>query len=71
MNMSKYIKMYEGFFDKPEYEYPGGEEKVLDCDIAIVGGGGSGCAAAAGAQILRYKQSSLKAPGSPPPSSRQ
>ncbi len=25
----------------------------------------------AGAQTLRYKQSSLKAPGSPPPSSRQ
>ena len=32
---------------------------------------GSGCAALAGAQTLRYKQSSLKAPGSPPPSSRQ
>jgi len=53
--MSKYIKMYEGFFDKPEYEYPGGEEKVLDCDIAIVGGGGSGCAAAVRAAQLGAK----------------
>ena len=23
--MSKYIKMYEGYYDKPEYDYPGGE----------------------------------------------
>ena len=43
--MSKLLSMYEAD-DRPELSYPGGEEKVLACDVVVVGGGGSGLSAA-------------------------
>lgn len=43
--MSKLISMYETL-DKTELSYSGGPEKTLSFDVAVVGGGGSGVAAA-------------------------
>ena len=43
--MSKLISMFEKN-DRPELVYPGGNETLLSCDVAIVGGGGSGLSAA-------------------------
>lgn len=49
--MSRLISMYERE-DHSEPAYPGGPERTLDCDIAVVGGGGSGLSAAARAAEL-------------------
>lgn len=43
--MSKLLSMYEKD-DRKEFDYPGGEETVLSCDVVVVGGGGSGLSAA-------------------------
>jgi succinate dehydrogenase/fumarate reductase flavoprotein subunit len=62
--MSKLISMYWKR-DKPELTYPGGKDTVLNCDIVVIGGGGSGLAAAvraaeAGADVIIVeKMSSL------------
>ncbi len=54
--MSKLLSMYE-VDDRPELSYPGGEETALNCDVLVVGGGGSGMSAAVraaqqGAKVL-------------------
>ena len=43
--MSKLISMFE-VDDRPELNYPGGAEKALECDVVVIGGGGSGLSAA-------------------------
>ena len=43
--MSKLLSMYEKD-DRREFDYPGGEETTLSCDVAVIGGGGSGLSAA-------------------------
>ena len=49
--MSKLVSMYEDY-DRAELSYPGGPVEILDCDIAVVGGGGSGMNAAVRASEL-------------------
>lgn len=49
--MSKLLSMYERD-DRPELTYPGGPEEELSCDIAVIGGGGSGVSAAVRAAQL-------------------
>lgn len=43
--MSKLLSMYETD-DRPELSYPGGQQETLTCDVAVIGGGGSGLSAA-------------------------
>lgn len=49
--MPKLLSMYE-HDDRPELQYPGGETAIVDCDVAVVGGGGSGLSAAVRAAEL-------------------
>lgn len=49
--MVKLLSMYERN-DRPDYEHPGGPEQEISCDIAILGGGGSGIVAAVRAAQL-------------------
>lgn len=49
--MSKLISMFEKD-DKPELSYPGGKRTRLECDIAVIGGGGAGVSAAVRAAQL-------------------
>ena len=53
--MSRLLGMYEQYdrYEMPEYR--GGERKVLSCDLAVVGGGGSGLSAAVRAAELGAK----------------
>lgn len=48
------MSMYEKD-DRPELSYPGGAKKTLECDVAVVGGGGSGLTAAVRAAELGAK----------------
>ncbi len=53
--MSKLLSMYESY-DRPELPaYAGGPEQTIDCDVAIVGGGGSGLSVAVRAAELGAK----------------
>lgn len=48
--MTKLLSMYPD--DRPDYEHPGGPLKELSCDVAVIGGGGSGLVAAVRAAQL-------------------
>ena len=43
--MNKLLSMYE-HQDRPELNYPGGPKTRMECDVAVIGGGGSGLVAA-------------------------
>ena len=43
--MNKLLSMYE-HQDRPELDYPGGPKTRMVCDVAVIGGGGSGLVAA-------------------------
>lgn len=49
--MVKLLSMYE-HNDRPDYKHPGGSEREISCDIAVLGGGGSGIVAAVRAAQL-------------------
>ena len=52
--MSKLMSMYEDY-DRAELSYPGGPVETMDCDIVVVGGGGSGMNVAVRASELGAK----------------
>lgn len=52
--MSKLVSMYENY-DRAELSYPGGPVEIMDCDIVVVGGGGSGMNVAVRASELGAK----------------
>ena len=49
--MVKLLSMYE-HDDRPDFHHPGGPEQQLNCDIVVLGGGGSGIVAAVRAAQL-------------------